>query len=137
MNKDNFITRFKSISGHSVSREVLENIEKNSKEIAAWSNDERLMAKVILEEKIEDWKSYNVLFTMGAFLVGPVITIFTKWFSSETALALAMGFVILLTVALVFLWIRGRHGLYKDIVLLKLIEEVELKEENKADKEVE
>lgn len=135
MNKESFIRKLKSISGHSVSYEIVENIAKRAEEIAAWSEEERLMAKVILEAKIEDWKSYNVFFTMGAFLVSPVITILSKLFSSEISLAFMMVFVIMLTVFFVFLWIRGRHGLYKDIALLKLIEELDLKEGNETDNE--
>ena len=105
------------------------------REFITWSVEKRQAAKIIYEVKVEDGKSYNSLFTMVAFLINPIIKILLEFIPERGYLYLAIA-VILITVLLVFLWMCGRHRLYKNVALLKLLEEIDKAEYGEVIEEV-
>ena len=132
----------KNIKMDDISLENMERFDCYKKEMVSWSKEKRQAAKVIYEVKVEDGKSYNTLFAMAEFLVNPIITILLKMLPESSYIYLAVV-VIVLTVCLVFQWMNGRHRLYKNIALLKLLEEIvetecreAIEEENKEESDV-
>lgn len=125
----------RNIKMDEISSEQMEIINCYKREIVTWSKEKRQAERVIYEVKVEDGKSYNSLFAMVAFLVNPMITIFVKLIPESGYIYLAMA-VIVLTVSLVFLWMNGRQRLYKNIAVLKLLEEIDENECGEATKEL-
>ena len=107
-----------------ISLENMKRFNYYKREIITWSKEKRQAAKVIYEVKVEDGKSYNTLFAMAAFLVNPIITILLKLIPESGYMYLAIA-VIVLTLFLVLLWMNGRNRLYKNIAMLKLLEEID------------
>jgi len=125
-----------------INSENMERFEFYKREIATWSKEKRQAAKIIYEAKVEDGKSYDVLLAMVAFLVNPIISILLQFMPESGYLHLAIAMIVL-TVCLVFQWMNGRHRLYKNIAVLKLLEEIDenecreaIEEENKEESDV-
>lgn len=123
-----------------INSENMERFDCYKREITTWSKEKRQAAKIIYEVKVEDGKSYNSLFAILALLINPSVSILLKWKPEYSCLYLIV--IIAVIVSFVLVWVSGRHRLYENIAVLKLLEEIdenecsEAIEENKEESDV-
>lgn len=114
--------KIRSIKLDEISPENIENIDLAKKKIATWSKEKRQAAKIIYEVKIEDGKSYDVMFAILAILLNPIVSAFSNKTLECGALFLITAVVVCVCACL---WVCGRHRMYKNIAIRKILEEID------------